>query len=128
MVLLLFCCYFVVILLFNVMEVLSVDRGVFLDGPRMVFQRMCVLCLRSQGASKYFFHRFCLCLCMSEVISSFKSLRTGSQMSALLMLFLWVILHTMWSGKNLQLFCILTFGVLCLSTMSMMLVKIMWVW
>ena len=26
----------------------------------------------------YSFHRFCLCFCVSEVISSFKSLRAGS--------------------------------------------------
>ena len=37
---------------------------------------------------------------MSEVISSFKSLRAGSQVFALLMLFLCVILHNMWSGKG----------------------------
>ena len=40
----------------------------------------------------------------------FKSLRDGSQVFALLMLFLWVILHTMWSVKSLQLLCILPFG------------------
>ena len=62
---------------------------------------------------------------MSEVISSFKSLRAGSQVFALLMLFLWVILHTMWPGKNLQLLCILPFGMLCLSANSMMFVKIL---
>ena len=67
----------------------------------------------------------CLCFCISEVISSFKSFRAGSQVFALLMLFLWVILHTMWSGKSLQLLCILPFGMLCLSAISMMLVKIM---
>ena len=38
-------------------------------------------------------------------------------------LFLCVILHTMWSGKSLQLLCILPFGMLCLSTISMMFVK-----
>ena len=43
----------------------------------------------------------------------------------LLMLFLWVILHTMWSGKSLQLLCILPFGMLCLSAINMMFVKIM---
>ena len=50
---------------------------------------------------------------MSEVISSFKSLRTGLQVFYLLMLFLCVILHTMWSGKCLQLLCIfaLCYGV-----------------
>ena len=38
---------------------------------------------------------------------------------ALLMLFLCVILHTMWSGKSLQLLFILPFGMLCLSFISM---------
>ena len=41
-------------------------------------------------------------------------------MFALLMLFLWVILHTMSSGKSLQLLCILPFGMFCLSAISMM--------
>ena len=62
---------------------------------------------------------------MSEVISSFRSLRAGSQVFALIMLFLCVILHTMSSGKSLQLLCIFPFGMLCLSTISMMFVKIL---
>ena len=41
------------------------------------------------------------------------------------MLFLCVILHTMSSGKSLQLLCILPFGMLCLSAISMMFVKIL---
>ena len=45
---------------------------------------------------------FCLCFCMSEVISSFKSLRAGSQEFDLLMLFLCVIVHTIRSGKSLK--------------------------
>ena len=61
---------------------------------------------------------------MSEVISSFKSLRAGSQVFALLMLFLCLNLHTM-SGKSLQLLCILPFRMMCLSAISMMFVKIM---
>ena len=52
-------------------------------------------------------------------------LRAGSQVFALLILFLCVILHTMWSGKNLQLLCIFPFVMLCLSAISMMFVKIM---
>ena len=62
---------------------------------------------------------------MSEVTSSFKCLRAGLQVFVLLMLFLCVILHTMWSGKSLQLLCILPVGMLCLSAISMMFVKIM---
>ena len=62
---------------------------------------------------------------MSEVISSFRSLRAGPQVFALLMLFLCGILHTMSSGKSLQLLCIFPFGMLCLSAISMMFVKIM---
>ena len=61
---------------------------------------------------------------MSEFISSFKSLRAGSQVFSLFMLFLCVILHTMWMGKSLQLLCILPFGMLCLSAVRMMFVKI----
>ena len=59
---------------------------------------------------------------MSEIISSFRSLRAGSQVFALLMLFICVILHTMSFGKSLQL--LLPFGMLCLSAISMMFVKI----
>ena len=51
--------------------------------------------------------------------------RAGSQVFSLLILFLCVILHTMSSGKSLQLLCILPFGMLCLSAISMMFVKIM---
>ena len=50
-------------------------------------------------------------------------LRAGSHVFALLMLFPCVILHNMWSGKSLQLLCILPFGMLCLSAISMMFVK-----
>ena len=49
----------------------------------------------------------------------------SSQVFALLMLFLCAILHTMWSGKSLQLLCILPFGMLCLSAIRMMFVTIM---
>ena len=50
-------------------------------------------------------------------------MRAGSQVFAFLMLFLCVIFHTMWSGNSLQLLCILPFGMLCLSAISMMFVK-----
>ena len=59
------------------------------------------------------------------VHSSFESKIAGSHVFALLMLFLWVILHTMWSGKSLQLLCILLFGMLCLSAISMMFINIL---
>ena len=39
--------------------------------------------------------------CMSEVISSLRSLRAGSQVFALLMLFIFVIVYTMSPGKSL---------------------------
>ena len=44
---------------------------------------------------------------------------------ALLVLLLWVIVHSMSSGKSLQLLCIFPFGMLFLSAISMMFVKIM---
>ena len=91
----------------------------------MVFQRMCVCCAcdpsECLGALSIVLFGFC----MSEVIYSFRSLRAGSQVFALLMLFLCVIWHIMSSGKSLQLLCILPFGMLCLSAISRMFVKIM---
>ena len=50
-------------------------------------------------------------------------MRAGLQLFALLMLFLCVILHTVWSGKSLQVLSILAFGILCLSAIRMMCVK-----
>ena len=44
-------------------------------------------------------------------------------MFALLMLFLCVILHTIWSGNSLKLLCSLPFGMVCLSAISMMFEK-----
>ena len=62
---------------------------------------------------------------MSEVISSFKSLRAGSQVFALRMLFsLFDFAHYVVGYKSLQLLCILPFGMLCLSAIRMMFVKI----
>ena len=107
------CLGVIAILLLNVMDVFSVCGGAILDRPCIVFQRVCVLCMWSQWASKCSFHM--LCFCMSEVISSFRSLRAGSQVFALLMLFLCVLLHTMYSGKSLQVLCLaLWLGCLCL--------------
>ena len=67
----------------------------------------CVCCACNSNEFQISFHMFCLCFCMCKVISSFRSLRPGSQVFALLMLFLWVSLHTMSSGKSLQLLCTL---------------------
>ena len=58
-------------------------------------------------------------------VSSFRSLGAGSQVFALLMLVLCVILNIMSSDKSLQLLCIFPFGMLCLSDISMMFVKIL---
>ena len=66
-----------------------------------------------------------ICFVCRKFMSSFKSLRAGSQVFALLMLFLCVNLHTMWLGKSLQLLCILPFEMLCLCAIGMMIVKIM---
>ena len=66
-----------------------------------------------------------ICLCMSEAISSFSSLTAGSHVFDHLMLFLCVILHTMWSGKSLQLLCIFPISILWLSAIRMMFVKIL---
>ena len=51
-------------------EVFNVGGRALLDRPRMVVQRMCVLCLCSQCASRCSFHRFMFY--MTEVMSSIK--------------------------------------------------------
>ena len=62
---------------------------------------------------------------MSEVISSFRSFENWITGVCSSYVFLCVILHTMSSGKSLQLLCIFPFGMLCLSAISMMFVKMM---
>ena len=64
---------------------------------------------------------------MSEVISSFKGLRAGSQVFTPF-LFIFVILHTMLSGKSLQLLCILPFGMLCLAVKLCWQCVSWWIW
>ena len=44
-------------------------------------------------------------------------------MFALLLLYLCVILHTMWSGKRMQWQCVSSFDILCLYAIRMMSVK-----
>ena len=60
-----------------------------------------------------------------KLSSHLRVLRPESHEFALLVLFLCVILHTMSSCKSLQLLDILPVGMLCLSAISMMFVKIM---
>ena len=66
---------------------------------------------------------FVYVFCMLKVVSLCKSLRAGSQLFTFLMLFLCVILHIILSGKSMQVLCILPFGMLCLSAISMMFVN-----
>ena len=105
------CLGVVVILLLNVMALFSVVKGALLDRPCMVFQRVCVCCacdpsVRLDAPSICF-----VCVFVCWKLSH--NLRAGSHVFALFMLFLCVILHTMWLGKSLQLLCILPFGMLC---------------
>ena len=65
-----------------------------------------------------------LCVCMRDVISEFNSQIEGSLAFCALMLFLCSILHVMCSGSSLHVGCILSFGMLCLSTWRMMFVVI----
>ena len=62
---------------------------------------------------------------MSKVISWLRGLRAGSQGFAFLMLSLCVILHTMCLGNNLEVLGTLPFGMLCLSSSRIILVKIL---
>ena len=77
----------VVILLLNVMEGLSVGRCALLEC-------VCCACDPSVHLDVPSICFVCVCVCR-ELISSFRSLKAGSQVFALLMLFLSMILNTM---------------------------------
>ena len=57
-------------------------------------------------------------LCVFPVLCPISFIVVGESID-FLMLSLCVILHTMWSGKSLQLICIFPFGMLFLSAISM---------
>ena len=82
---------------------------------------MCCACGPSERLDAPLLCFVCVFVCRKQ--SPHLSLRTGSQVFAFLMLFLCVILHTMSSGKSLQLLCIFPYGMLCFSDISMMFVK-----
>ena len=88
---------------------LSVGGGVLLDRLFMVFHEcVCYACDHSVHISVPSISFVYVCVCpVTHLIWVF----------ALLMLFLCVILHTMWLDKSLQLLCILPFSILCLSSM-----------
>ena len=60
---------------------------------------MCCACDPSVQLGVTSSNRVYLYLCMLEIISSFRSWRAGSQVFDLLMLFICVILYTMWSSN-----------------------------
>ena len=96
------CLGVVAILLLNVMDVLvCVVVLCWIDHVWSSKECVCCACDRNERLSA---PSICfVCVFMSEVISSFWSLRAVSQVFARLMLFLCVIWHTMSSGKSLQL-------------------------
>ena len=94
-----------------------------LANPCILFQRVCVLYLRSQCVFRCSLYMSVLCVCMRDVISEFNSLIVGSLAFCALMLFLFSILCLICSGRSLHVECILTFGMLCLFAWRMMFVK-----
>ena len=101
-----------------------------LSDPReLLFLRCCITSWTRVVVSVILYSCiFCIALLMDLFVLcvaclTFMSLRDGSQVFTLLISFLCVILHTMWLGKSMQLLCILTFGILCLSSIRMMYVK-----
>ena len=108
-----------VVVILNVMEVWSVGGDALLDCVWYSKEYVCCACDSSVHLDVPSIG--CVWVCLK----SFRSWRAESQVFALLTLFLCVILHTMWSDKSLQLICILAFGILCLSAIRMIFVKIL---
>ena len=97
--------------------------GFLLSNPCIVFQRVCVLCLWSQCASRCSLHMSDLCVCISDVISEFNSEIKGSPAFCALTLPLCSILCPMCSVSSLHAECMLPPGMPCLSVWRMMFVK-----
>ena len=81
------------ILLLNVMDLVLLEVLYWIDHVWFSIECVCCACGPSERLDA---PSICLfVVCMSEVISSFKNLRSRSLVFAFLMLFLCVILHTM---------------------------------
>ena len=118
-------CYFVLI----VMELLSVcvcGGGVLCCIDHVWYSKEWVRCACDSSVHIHDNSIYLFVFVYVGSYLSFKSLKAGSQVFALLMLLICVIVHTMWSSKRLQLLCILPFGILCLSAIRMMFVKLYW--
>ena len=119
------CVGVVSILLLNIMDVFSVCGGALLDRPCMVFQRVCVLCLWSQWASKCSFHMFCLCFVCRKLSPHLGVWELDHRcLLSLCYFFEWFCILCL-RARACKLLCILPLGMFCLSAISMMFVKIM---
>ena len=98
------------------MKVIGLFLGcviVLLASPCIVFQRVYVLCLRSQYVSRCSLRMSDLCGCMRDMISEFNSEIEGLLAFSALMLFLCFILCVRCSGSSLHVeSCLL--GCVCL--------------
>ena len=83
--------------------------GVLLASPCIAFQRVCVLCWRSQCVSRCSLHMPAMCVCMRDVISEFNSEIEGLLAFCALVLFMCSMLCLMCSGSSLHVACILPF-------------------
>ena len=93
------CLGMVTVLLLKVMDGFSVCVVVLCWIDRVWSSTECACCACDPSVHLRVSSICFVCVfCMSEVISSFKSLGAGSQVFAFLMLCLWEILHAMWSG------------------------------
>ena len=82
---------------------------------------VCLLLCKEEGSSLDAPYICCVFACR-KLSPHLGVLKLDHRCLLFLCFFLCVILHTMSSGKSLQLLCIFPFGMLCLSVMSMMFV------
>ena len=114
-----------VILLLNVMDCcVWLEVLYWIDHVWSSIECVCCACGPSERLDARSICFVCVFVCR-KLSHNLGVLRNGSHVFALLMLFPCVILHTMSSGKSLQLLCIFPFGILCLSAISMTFWKIM---
>ena len=123
-----FCLFVIAVLLLKRIVVLGCVLGFLLERPARVFHSMCELVLWSQLSTRCSFQSSVLCCWICLSISAFRVGRVGSEGFCCLMVFRLDIRSRMFCGRSLCLLCCLPLGMLCLSAVSIMFVRMVLAW
>ena len=120
-----FCLFVMAVLLSKVIVMLVACLGFLFESAVTVFQSLCVSFLWLQSSVMCCFHMFCLCCCICVSICVFSSVMSGCLWSCCLMVLRCLMSERMFSGRSFWLLRIFPWGMLCLSAVRMMVVRML---